>query len=594
MGRLFFTVFFSYTIFLSFLPALITKEESKPFLFPMPINPMVSSGFGENRSANLHTGTDFRTYAVNGIPLLAAEDGYLDVIHGHPFDYGFGLALYVRYYYRNYRSVYGHIDDVMSRYHLNSAWRLYNLMAVDRYYSIKMPSRSMPVEKGQIVAYSGERGIGPEHLHYELRDENDDYLNSYHPDHVPVIKPEYPFIKSIHLLTPGRIMGNAGSPESSCLLKKRSLAVNPVYDCPHPLPVDGNVMLKARVNDHANAVNDISVYGISVFLDGEKIFAFRMDKIRQSEKGRLHSLYDMGKTYGWPYYYGYNLFIRPQDKKSIPSWIKTAKNDGILNTDTWAEGEEHELRLDVEDVEGKITEAHIRLKKAIGRPYHPAALAINREAGKTHTEKRNDMEVTTGILAGDAHLSLEERKKVKPVWYLKRTSRAYLIRFAPSNWNDNATGYFYAPYRASVGIYNQHGRMISSKYDKGKKAYYGTLSYSDVWYLAADSAPPSFSFPVINGPLKQEMVIIPVTDFGSGINPHSVQMSVDGILLSQSDVSRWNIRYDYDRRSLYIPTGFHGSRDTFQKGKDHFLSFTIRDYAGNQSRRWEGIIQLKE
>lgn len=574
--------------------AFITKESNKPFLFPMPVYPMVSSGFGENRSAYLHTGTDFRTYAINGIPLLAMEDGYIDTIHGHPYDYGFGLALFTKYYYKNYRSVYGHIQDLSSKYHMNSAWRLYNLLAIDSYYSIKMPQKMMPVSKGEVIAYTGERGIGVEHLHYEIRDENNNYLNSYHPDYIVVQKKEKPVFHSIYILTEGLRMGKNKTSTSSCRLKKeKNPAYKNVYRCNDDFLVDGKVYIKIRAKDNTNAINNHSLYSLTSILDNEILFQFQLDKIKKNEKYSLYSLYDMNKTHGWPYFYGYNLYLSKHYRKNAPSWITKMKNYGIIDTSKWNHGESHLIKIVAKDVVGNKSFAYVKLVKSKGRYYRSWGAGYNKEAGKSHNLSMNNLQVETSNLKGAAYLKISNTK-VKKIWYLRRTGKPYRISFIRSYWKDKVWVYFQAPYSGRVAIYNQYGKMISYKYSKERKSYYASLDKSQTLFLARDISAPSFGYVLLNGPLKQEHYVIPVSDYGSGINWSTIQIDIDGVRLSREQISRWNIRYDQDRKSIYIPSGIQPNPDSFYSGKEHYVELQISDNAWNKSKKWKGFVLLKD
>lgn len=574
--------------------SFIIKKKGKPFLFPMPVHPMVSSGFGERSLGILHGGTDFRTYAINGIPLVAMEDGYIDTIHGHPQDYGFGLALFTRYYYKNYRSVYGHIQDLSPKYHMSSAWRLYNLMAINSYYSVKMPKNMMRVVRGEIIAYTGERGIGVEHFHYELRDANNNYLNSFHPDYVSVEKKEKPVFHSVYLVTEGYRMGKNRTSTSFCRLKaEKSKAYSDVYRCHNPLPVDGRLYIKVRAKDNTNAINNHSVYSMTAILDNQKIFEFKMDRMKHNERYLSPSLYDASKTHGWPYFYGYNLYLSKNYRKKKPSWIKYMKQYGVIDTSAWKKGEKHVIKLIAEDVTGNKSYAYIKITKSKGRPYRPGGVGYNKKPGMVHKLNVDKVKIVTTKLRGWAYLAAK-RKYVKKIWFLRRTGHAYQISFIRGNYRDSARVFFPSRYSGKLAIYNQYGKHISSRYSKKDTAYYADIKKGQTLFLAKDISAPSFGYPLINGPLEQEHYVVPVSDYGSGLNWNTFTIFVDGVKLSKEQIRRWNIHYDRSRKSVYIPSGIEPKPDSFHSGKEHHVLMYIYDNAWNRSKKWQGLVLLKE
>ncbi|MEE2656964.1 MAG: M23 family metallopeptidase [Candidatus Latescibacterota bacterium] len=131
----------------------------------------MSSTFGETRATTLHVGIDVKTWGKTGYPVYAAADGWVERIRTSPW--GFGRALYLRLEDGNV-AVYAHLESFFEPV----AQRVTHEQELLRRYSVQLwPEKGeIPVKRGQLIAYSGETGVGPPHLHFELRD----------PDQVPL------------------------------------------------------------------------------------------------------------------------------------------------------------------------------------------------------------------------------------------------------------------------------------------------------------------------------------------------------------------------------------------------------------------------
>lgn len=137
------------------------------FSDPVTIPIILSGTFGELRSNHFHSGVDIKTQGKEGIPIVAAADGYVSRIKVK--QYGFGKALYVNHP-NGYTTVYAHLQKFASNIQKHVKKTQYKK---ESYYTGDIfPTEEMfPVKKGEIIAYSGDTGssMGP-HLHYEIRD----------------------------------------------------------------------------------------------------------------------------------------------------------------------------------------------------------------------------------------------------------------------------------------------------------------------------------------------------------------------------------------------------------------------------------------
>jgi len=147
-----------------FLGAPVFAVPEEPYAWPLELPRVLTSSFAEYRPGRFHMGIDLRTGAV-GKPVFAAADGYVSRLRCSP--YGYGKAVYLQLDDGN-TAVYAHLDDFAPslRGYLQRAQHDRESYTVDLY-----PDPGMfRVRRGDLIALSGQTGIGVPHLHYEIRD----------------------------------------------------------------------------------------------------------------------------------------------------------------------------------------------------------------------------------------------------------------------------------------------------------------------------------------------------------------------------------------------------------------------------------------
>lgn len=139
-------------------------SDSVSYAWPTDASRYLSSTFAETRSAHLHSGLDIRTWGREGYKVLAARDGELYRIGIGPD--GYGKVLYLKHSDGSY-TVYAHMQrfrpDIQA--YADSirledySFELDHLVIADRF----------TFGKGEIIGYTGSTGVGPPHLHFEVR-----------------------------------------------------------------------------------------------------------------------------------------------------------------------------------------------------------------------------------------------------------------------------------------------------------------------------------------------------------------------------------------------------------------------------------------
>lgn len=155
-------------IFLIVILGLLYGKElySQEKVSPLDIPLFLSGNFGELRSNHFHSGIDFKTQGIIGLPVNAVDDGYISRISVSP--YGYGKALYIDHP-DGTTSVYAHLDKFAPKFEtiVRDSQYQKESFAVNLYFE----SNELVVKRGERIAYSGNTGgSGGPHVHFEFRD----------------------------------------------------------------------------------------------------------------------------------------------------------------------------------------------------------------------------------------------------------------------------------------------------------------------------------------------------------------------------------------------------------------------------------------
>lgn len=154
------------------LSSSIIPSPGEGYHWPLEAPRALTSTFAEHRSGHLHSGIDLKTWGQEGCEVYAVGDGYVWRVRTSPW--GYGKALYLRLQ-DGKTAVYGHLSRFIpeiQRFVEQEQDRL-GRYSVDLF----LEPHQIPVQEGQVVAYSGRTGCVHPHLHFELRDEDNWPLN---------------------------------------------------------------------------------------------------------------------------------------------------------------------------------------------------------------------------------------------------------------------------------------------------------------------------------------------------------------------------------------------------------------------------------
>ncbi len=158
-------------LFMGIGPVRGQKPPDKPF-FPVKGDVDLSSNFCEPRPGHFHGGIDIRTGGVEGREVFAPADGYIWRLK-YSF-IGYGKGLYLKDLHGNIY-VFGHLSALAERF--EKIVRDYQYKNQIYSFDLFFEPDSLPVKKGELVAFSGQTGYGAPHIHFEVRNKNNLPLN---------------------------------------------------------------------------------------------------------------------------------------------------------------------------------------------------------------------------------------------------------------------------------------------------------------------------------------------------------------------------------------------------------------------------------
>lgn len=256
---------------------------AQEYLWPTDASPYLSSTFGETRSAHFHAGLDIKTWGREGYRVFASREG---IIHRLVIsERGYGKAIYLKHPDNTY-TVYAHLQ----RFHpdiqaLADSIRLTNYSTQ---LDVVLDSLNLKVEQREIIGYSGSTGIGPPHLHFEVRESLQNPVNALETN--LTIPDELPPVFSGLIVEPISPESGVNGQPVSKLFKPRK--TGDIYDY-GTIGIKNKVGLAVNVYDKANKVyNSYAAYSLALVHQSdtlylEKLRSYRFDEAWQMFLNRI-------------------------------------------------------------------------------------------------------------------------------------------------------------------------------------------------------------------------------------------------------------------------------------------------------------------
>ncbi|MEJ2006443.1 MAG: M23 family metallopeptidase, partial [Cyclobacteriaceae bacterium] len=322
----------------------------------------LSGTMGELRTTHFHAGIDIRTEGRTGLPVHAAAQGYISritVSRG-----GYGNALYIQHP-NSTTTVYAHLQEFKGPIADHVREMQYEKQSFE--LTLYFNAGEFPVKQGEIVALSGNSGSsGGPHVHFDLRDQNQDLLNplSYGFDEIPDRTPPISQKIAVKALdADARVNDRFGRFEYSVR------RVGNDYGIDQPIPVYGKIGLELYAHDRLDYsrfrcginllevdVDGTGVYGydISTFAFSEQRNVLRHMDYEQvlNDRERFHKLYiDDGN---------YLRFYSTDENNGILNLRETGKKNVLITmTDSYGNKSTLKFTLDVRPPESSLEDTSL-------------------------------------------------------------------------------------------------------------------------------------------------------------------------------------------------------------------------------------------
>ncbi len=343
-----------------------SAEEREVYAWPIRAPKYISATFGEPRPGRFHLGLDFKSGGAIGKEVYALDDGHVVQIRTSPF--GYGKALYVKLN-NGKTAVYGHLSGFMP----SIEDTLFHMRIEKGSYDINWypPAGLYPVRKGEVIAYSGDTGSGPAHLHLEIRDANNVPENPLNygfevRDTIP------PTIQTAALIPLDVSSSVNGLPVTAWVEKPGAAA--------EPFVLSGRIGVAADVFDRANDANNrLGPYLVTLAVDSTVVFTKTYDRISYDED-RFGAFDNMpGALHGGG---GYVSALYRQTGNTIGMY----RGDGVLTEKSLTGHEPHTLTIRAVDRAGNESSFSFRVVFA-GKPFFTVCECT--QPGRIHVAGRH-------------------------------------------------------------------------------------------------------------------------------------------------------------------------------------------------------------
>ncbi|TAF25994.1 MAG: M23 family metallopeptidase [Runella slithyformis] len=261
--------------FFAFHFTFAQRESYPKGYFIFPINPgqknTLAGVLGDLRSNHFHAGIDIRTQQREGLEVLASAEGYVSKIKVQTN--GYGNVIFIKHP-NGMTTVYGHLLSFADPMGSFLRQKQYERQSFE--IEINPAPTQFPVQKGQLIGLSGNTGgSGGPHLHFEIRDSQDNYLNPLFFGFSEVKDDVSPYFSTLAIRPMGldsRLNGEFERVSFRPIRQKDG-----TYLLPQTVKAWGELGLELIAFD---AMNDVAfkngINCVEIKMDGQEVFAYNM------------------------------------------------------------------------------------------------------------------------------------------------------------------------------------------------------------------------------------------------------------------------------------------------------------------------------
>lgn len=323
------------------------RTDLADYIWPTNASTVITSSFGDYRRTHLHEGIDISTNNQNGYPVYAARSGYVSRIFISRR--GYGKMLTVRHS-DGFYTVYAHLQrfrDPIETYakKLQKESKRYAL-------EVNLEPEMFPVQKGDLIAYSGETGIGSSHLHFEVRDSA---MNAINPFLLPqmlsagedAVAPAFDMVAFTPLTRSSKAQGRTKAWLADARREREGEFV-----LADPIRVTGLVGVSVRVTDRSNVLKyRTGAFRFETYLDGELVFSATKKFIPDDVTDQISAYYDKNLIRARKGRFE-KLYI--ENGNRLPFYDRSPEGTGLIDASALEPGD-HQLRIVATDFHGNTS-----------------------------------------------------------------------------------------------------------------------------------------------------------------------------------------------------------------------------------------------
>lgn len=248
---------------------------AQEYLWPTEASRFITSSFCESRSRRFHAAIDVKTWNQVGYKIFAVRSGYIERMAISPFGYGRVLYLHLD---NGEIAVYAHLEAFNEKLQAVAEQEQERVgrYRIDKFFRPGM----LPVQKGEVIGYTGQTGIGTPHLHFELRDSRNRPINPFLRgfEIVDTLPPTLTGF-AVSPLAPGAMVNGDFMP-----LVLRPHRQNGKWRVAEPIHLVGKAGVAVDGYDQADGVdNRFGFYRLQLFVDDSLQFQAQYDRFSYAQ-----------------------------------------------------------------------------------------------------------------------------------------------------------------------------------------------------------------------------------------------------------------------------------------------------------------------
>ncbi|TGN20362.1 M23 family metallopeptidase [Leptospira idonii] len=575
-----FLFFYSSQTFSSDYPQGFVLTE--PYVWPVKGLNTITGTFGEFRTGHFHMGQDFSTAGKIGLPILSVSKGKVTRVQRKWTSIGY--AVFVQHD-DGMTSRYGHLHKFAPKVVKQILKSKQSRRFKDRVdFDIVLPE-PVPVEKGEMVAYSGDTGVGPPHLHFELF-KDDIYYNPMHFG-LGYSEGEEVVFDSLRI-TPQTSRSFINGKHETIDIPFYPVGGNRFELSESPtISIQGKVGFQIAIHQKSNS-NRLGIFTLDMSIGEQLLQGFQLSKILKNHSRKNVLLYDssISKANGNPFSY----FLHTRDGNDLLGILKPEREQGLIDSESLKTGEPKEILIRAKGQGNRQAMASFYVTKDQGDYKHiiTKEWTYNVQFDRYTTFKSKDTRVelffpVNAIYSkGNFEIEAKENVKIKTEG-LNQLSSVYEIGPEFKDFNLGYDLYVKVPKSRDINSADLYEVLPDGSVKKIKGSSFSSwgtffkvrLRKTGLFVVLSDQTPPNIylheSMNKTVFPKEDFALMLKAVDVGSGIMPEGFDVTVDGVRGKAEYFPKDGRVEVFEPELLYTP------------GK-HTLTASVRDYAGNWSQ----------